>query len=103
VYSVRPTFFWGLLRPFSYSNVVRGENLLERTSVVHTSSQQERDRIEADLLLAVVFAHMAYHTAKSFSEDVTARRQFIDTVRALHHRIEGAVDAPEFADRPRLT
>jgi hypothetical protein len=63
--------------------------------VVNKSSEKRRDRTEADLLLAVVFAHMAYRTAKNFGEDVTARRRFIDTVRALYHTVEGDVDVRE--------
>jgi hypothetical protein len=60
--------------------------------VVHNSSEQRRDRVEADLLLAVVFAHMAYRTATNSDEVATARRRFIDTVRALYHTVEGDVD-----------
>ena len=63
--------------------------------MVRNSSEQRRDRAEADLLLAVVFAHMAYRTAKNFGEVATARRRFIDTVRALYHTVEGDVDVQE--------
>jgi hypothetical protein len=65
--------------------------------VVQNASKQRRDRVEADLLLAVVFAHMAYRTAKNFGEDVTARRRFIDTVRALYNTVEGDVDVRELS------
>jgi hypothetical protein len=40
---------------------------------------------------------MAYRTAKNLGEDLTARRRFIDTVRALYHTVGGDVDARESA------
>ncbi len=70
---------------------------MARRSVVHNASEPGRDRVEADRLLAVVFAHMAYRTAKNLGEDLTARRRFIDTVRALYHTVEGDVDVRESA------
>lgn len=59
-------------------------------SVIHTAAEEERDRIEADLLLLVVCAHMACRTASGLDEAAESRAQFIDAVRALHFAV--AVD-----------
>jgi len=81
----------------SYSNVSEERDLLSGRSVVHTSSEQERDRIEADLLVLVVFAHMACRTANGLSEAANARIQFIDAVRALHYAVAGDAGPQESA------
>jgi hypothetical protein len=47
------------------------------------------DRIEADLLLLVFFAHMACRNAEGLSEAASARIRFIHAIRALHDAVAG--------------
>ena len=63
---------------------------LPQRSVICTSPEKERNRIEADLLLLVVCAHMACRTADSLRDELASRAQFIDAVRALHDAVAGA-------------
>lgn len=63
--------------------------------MIHTADEQERDRIEADLLLLVVCAHMAYRTASGLEEAVNSRTQFIDAVRALHYTVAEDIGTQE--------
>lgn len=45
---------------------------------------RSRDRRESDLLLSVVFAHMAFGSARSESDRRTAHRHFEEAVSALY-------------------
>jgi hypothetical protein len=63
---------------------------LARESGSRTSRDRERDRVEADLLLAVIVAHMAFRTASSPNDAYTARMCFTEAVRELYY---GVVEA----------
>jgi hypothetical protein len=52
-------------------------------------SEQERDRVEADLMLLVFFAHMACRNAEGLTEAANSRIRFVNAVRALHGAVAG--------------
>jgi hypothetical protein len=64
-------------------------------SVVPSLSEEERDRIEADLLLLVVCAHMAFRSANGLDEATNTREHFIDAVRALHYAVAADRRSPD--------
>ena len=74
---------------------MRGEILVASRSAVLSSSEEERDRIEADLLLLVVCAHMACRTANGLDEATNSRGHFIDAVRALHFAVAADPGPPD--------
>jgi hypothetical protein len=50
----------------------------------HAEAKRIRDRWESDLLLNVVFAHMAFSSTKDSVRRDTAHQRFKNAVRELH-------------------
>jgi hypothetical protein len=51
--------------------------------MAYNKAHQSKDREEADLLLEVVLAHMAFQSARDDTTRVMARRRFVERVQTL--------------------
>lgn len=61
-----------------------GEMLNRPKVTAHAEAQRNLDRWEADLLLSVVFAHMAFCSTEDYSGRKVAHDRFRQTVVQLH-------------------
>ena len=52
--------------------------------MAYSKAFTKRDRRESDLLLEVVFAHMAFSSSKNHRQRLEAHSRFREAVRVLH-------------------
>jgi hypothetical protein len=66
--------------------------MLAGKTMPHAKARSPRERREADLLLNVVLAHMAFHSAKDPIARKMERERFTEAARKLHEFVAEAAD-----------
>ena len=78
--------------------VTQGRIPPKKRTMASAEVKRNRDRWEADLLLNVVFAHMAFRSTKDYREREAAHYRFKDAIRQLHQFVTAENSAGGVAD-----